>query len=422
FLIILLGQTFSGVGSYCTSFALRIFVYRLTSSVRWYAWANLISELPGLVVQPIAGWAADHPQISRTLLITLSDVVAAGGALYLYLLTNCEQGNYEEPNLMPPKLTITKIYFLMALWGTCSSIQYPAFQAAVGMGLVAPRWREKASGLASLGDGVAQLLSPAASGALLAAWGLRAVVGLDLATCALAVLPVVAAPRRRRRRRRRRRGGAGGGGVAEGWRYLMKNRDLQLLLGVEAVRSFIGTFIFQLIPPMVLRISDSTALGYASSIAGSGMLIGSILVSIWGVPASRRKSIALWLMIAQGAIMQAAGTKMTVWIIAGTGFLYLFIEPIIDSCTLSLWQEALPPALEGRLFAARRQASRVALLLGMLLSGPLADAGFEPLLLADGQLAGSWVAAAMGTGEGRGTCLLFVLLGQVNALVAAGIL
>jgi hypothetical protein len=54
-----------------------------------------------------------------------------------------------------------------------------------------------------------------------------------------------------------------------------------------------------------------------------------------------------------------------------------------------------------------------------LIAGPLADRVFEPLLMADGLLAGS-VGHIIGTGPGRGIGLIFVLVGLLS-LVVTGI-
>jgi hypothetical protein len=55
--------------------------------------------------------------------------------------------------------------------------------------------------------------------------------------------------------------------------------------------------------------------------------------------------------------------------------------------------------------------------LGYLLAGPLADQVFRPLLLEGGQLADS-VGRIVGVGPGRGTGLMFVILGLMEVLVA----
>ncbi len=57
--------------------------------------------------------------------------------------------------------------------------------------------------------------------------------------------------------------------------------------------------------------------------------------------------------------------------------------------------------------------------LAYLLAGPLADMVFEPLLAADGSLAGS-VGPIIGIGPGRGIALLFIVMGIIKVTVSLG--
>ncbi len=50
-----------------------------------------------------------------------------------------------------------------------------------------------------------------------------------------------------------------------------------------------------------------------------------------------------------------------------------------------------------------------------LVAGPLSDRVFEPLMAADGPLAGS-VGRLIGTGPGRGIALLYIIMGFITLL------
>ena len=64
--------------------------------------------------------------------------------------------------------------------------------------------------------------------------------------------------------------------------------------------------------------------------------------------------------------------------------------------------------------------SQLGYVAAFVLAGPLADKVFEPLLRADGPLAGS-VGTAFGTGQGRGTALLVTAMGIALVGVAAAV-
>ena len=60
--------------------------------------------------------------------------------------------------------------------------------------------------------------------------------------------------------------------------HLRENRGLYALLRLGAVANFVQSFIFQLIPPILLSVTTESVLGLTSSFAGLGMLFGSICV------------------------------------------------------------------------------------------------------------------------------------------------
>lgn len=78
--------------------------------------------------------------------------------------------------------------------------------------------------------------------------------------------------------------------------------------------------------------------------------------------------------------------------------------------------------MQGRVFSIRRMIAQGIAPIAMLLSGPLADNVFEPLMAEDGRLANT-VGALIGTGTGRGVALMFILAGLMTmALGALGLL
>ena len=96
-------------------------------------------------------------------------------------------------------------------------------------------------------------------------------------------------------------------------------------------------------------------------------------------------------------------------------FTIAFSSPITSSCAQAIWQSKVAPDLQGRVFSVRRVLAYPTTCIAYLLAGPLADRVFEPLLAKGGPLAGS-VGQIIGVGPGRGTGLLYVVLGMLIAL------
>jgi MFS family permease len=87
FTILWLGQLVSTLGSYMTVFALMIWVWQQTESATTLALVTFFSQLPRIIITPMAGIIVDR--FRRKHLMLLGDVVAlfstlAVGLLYLY--------------------------------------------------------------------------------------------------------------------------------------------------------------------------------------------------------------------------------------------------------------------------------------------------------------------------------------------------
>ena len=124
------------------------------------------------------------------------------------------------------------------------------------------------------------------------------------------------------------------------------------------------------------------------------------------------------MMSVAGIGVALAGVWESVLLIALFGSIYMFLGPIINGTSQTLWQTKIAPAVQGRVFAVRRMVAFVIAPLSMLLAGPLADDVFEPAMMPDGALAES-VGTVLGTGPGRGVGFMFVLAGLGTALAGA---
>jgi MFS transporter, DHA3 family, macrolide efflux protein len=172
-----------------------------------------------------------------------------------------------------------------------------------------------------------------------------------------------------------------------------------------------------LFTPLVLSFTTAAVLGTILSIGGLGFLAGSLTMSAWGGPKTRVHGIYIFLLL-QSVVLFAAGFPPQVTILATAAFLYFFSHPIVNGCSQAIWQSKTAPDVQGRVFAVRRMIAWSSLPLAYLAAGPLADQVFEPLLDEGGPLASS-VGQIIGTGEGRGIGLLYIILGIVSILATA---
>lgn len=202
--------------------------------------------------------------------------------------------------------------------------------------------------------------------------------------------------------------------AAYGWTYILARHGLLGILLFFAVTNFTSGIVGVLFTPLVLNFSTPAILGMLLSIGGLGFLAGSLTMSTWGGPKLRVAGI-LSFSVSQGVALFAGGFPPNVAILGAAAFLFFFSIPIINGCSQAIWQSKTAPDVQGRVFAVRRMIAWSSLPLAYLISGPLADRVFEPLL-AEGELLANSVGQVIGVGTGRGIGLLFMVLGVITLL------
>ena len=404
FFVIWLGQLVSLTGSGLTGFALGVWVYQRTGSVTQFALIALFTSLPGIVLSPLAGALVDR--WDRRWAMILSDTGAGLCTVSVALL------------LWAGRLEVWHIYVTMALSSTFSAFQWPAYSAATT--LLVPREQfGRASGMVQLGEAVALIVAPSLAGVLIGIVQVQGVILIDLLTFVFAVLTLalVHVPRPEATAE----GQAGQGSLLQeavyGWQYIRARSGLLGLLLLFAATNFAVGVVRVLFTPLVLSFTTPVVLGTILSIGGLGFLAGSLVMSAWGGPQMRVSGIYLFLLL-QASMLVFAGFPPRVPLLAVAAFGYFFGVPIVNGCSQAIWQSKTAPDVQGRVFAVRRMIAWSSMPLAYLAAGPLADRIFEPLLAEGGALASS-VGQIIGTGQGRGIGLLYIVLGLAKLSATA---
>jgi hypothetical protein len=173
--------------------------------------------------------------------------------------------------------------------------------------------------------------------------------------------------------------------------------------------SFIMGMAEVLVPPMLLASASPAIVGTVVSIFGSGLLVGSIVMSTWAGPKRRIYGVFLFALV-HAAALAVAGLRPSIIMITAGLFLWTFSMPLVNGCMRVIYQLKTPPNMQGRVFATASVFVQIAMPLAVVIAAPLADNVFEPLLSEQGALAGS-VGQIIGTGKGRGIALMLILMG-----------
>jgi MFS family permease len=402
FILIWSGQLVSIIGSGLTGFALGVWVYQRTGSVTQFALISLSTTLPFIAISPLAGVLVDR--WNRRWVMILSDSGASLSTLAIALL------------LVTGRIQTWHIYLGTAVSSTFSAFQWPAYMATTTL-LVPKQHLGRASGMTQMGQALAQLISPMLAGILLGIIQLQGIILLDFATFLFALISLLLV--RFPNVKTTAAGEAGKGSLlrsaAYGWSYITARPGLLGLQIFFSASNFLVGVVEVLTTPLVLSFASPAVLGTILSIGGTGMLVGSLVISTWGGP-SRHINNVFGFTLLGGLCILVAGLRPSVPLLAVAAFLFFFGLPIINGSSQVIFQKKVAPDVQGRVFALNGAITGASLPLAYVVAGPLADQVFEPLMAANGPLAGS-IGQFIGVGSGRGIGLLFIVMGTLTILL-----
>ncbi|WP_164002942.1 MFS transporter [Pyxidicoccus caerfyrddinensis] len=395
-----LGQFISMLGSSLTTFALGAYVYQTSGSVTGFALVGFFGSLPMVLLSPLAGVLADR--WDRRKLMLVGDLGAALGIFLIWGVFAGQDAGW---------WTIKVWYFYgpLLIGSAFSTLCFPAWSSTVPL-LVPRKHLGRASGMTELSAAIAQIAGPLIASALLGSIGLRGILLVDAISYIFAIgaLFFVRFPMPPRDATKKAGQRSLKADLVEGWKFIRERPGLFGLMVFITTSGFIVGMVMLLINPLVLAFSDIDHLKWIASVAGIGGLAGGLLTSIWGGPQRRVLGIAA-LSLVSGLILPLAALPPSVPLIAVSAAVFVFTFPLISACNQFVWQTKVPPELQGRVAALRRVVFQAMGLVVSLLGGVLADQVFEPLMATDGALASS-VGRVIGTGQGRGVALMFVML------------
>lgn len=415
---ILLGRLISNVGSATSRFAVIFWTLADGGDPTAYSLVLVAAFLPmglgALLAGPVADrWDRRRVMIAATVVGSLCPLAAA----LLYF---------------SGELTTWRLLVVLFADGVANAFMIPAFDASIPQ-LVRKERLERASGLAQANVALATIVGSALAGVLLAPAGLGFIFVLDFLTfaptllaLALAVVPSPSAePGAGKPEAGESEAGepapvpAGRGAglpaalardFAAGWSHLHERRPLMRLLWLLTVAMLLlPGFGFALCTPLVLAFADERAAGFVLSSFGVGALLGGVLLAAWAGPAKRMNGLLAALAAAGLAAVTVSLREHLTIMMLGVGCLGIGFTFLMGLARV-IWQVKVAPAFLGRVLALRQLFGVAAQSLGLLLAAPAAVTLFEPLMAADGALAGS-AGLVLGVGPGRGAALMFAAVG-----------
>jgi MFS transporter, DHA3 family, macrolide efflux protein len=394
FLTIWIGQLASVIGSGLTNFGLGVWVLTETGSVTQFALIIMFASVPAIVAAPFAGVIVD--KWKRKWLMVISDFIAGISTIVIFVLIYF---NVFE---------VWHLYITAAISSLFSSFQMPAYQATIPL-LVPKEQLGRANGLVQMADALSIVVAPVMAGFLLTSIGIKGILIFDFFTfiVALSTLLFVKFPELSASEKDPKKVSFFQDALF-GWKYIIDRPGLRGLLIYFAVVNLLLGYFNVLLQPLILSFANERMLGIALSITGIGMLAGGIAMSIWGGPKNRVLAV-----IGSGAIsglfLMLLGFKESVFLVTLATCLMFLLLPIGNAASQVIWQSKVPLNIQGRVFALRRMIAISLSPIAYITAGPLVEKIFNPAVQNGGIAQG--ITKLIGTGDGRGIGLLFILLG-----------
>lgn len=402
FLLLWVTQSFSGLGSAMTSYALVIWSYTQKGSALMTALLMVCSYAPYVVFSIFAGAFSDRFDKKKTMLVC--DAVAAVTSVIMMFLLRTE------------RLEIWHVYVGNVIAGLMNTVQQPASEVAVTR-VLPSKYYQKVGGLRYFGNSLNSILAPLIATAVLGIAGMQMVFIFDLFTFLTAFLTLAFAIRIPEARQEAGQGEGLFTAATQGISFLKREKGIFHLILFLAAINFVASVYDAAFPAMVLSRNGGSerVLGIVNAVIGASALLGSVLATFWKEPKSRVRVICNCLLFSMGTenILLALGRTPFIWGIGG--FLGWIFIPLMNTNLDAILRLRIPVEMQGRVYSVRNSFQFFTIPLGYFLGGVLVDLVFEPLMAH--QSSDSLLLRLFGEGKGSGAAFLFFVLAFMGVLV-----
>jgi DHA3 family macrolide efflux protein-like MFS transporter len=365
FFIIWGGQAFSLLGSALVDFALIWYMTTSTGSATILTTATLVSMVPRLLLGPILGSIVDRWK--RRVMIILADSLIAAFTVLIALL------------FWSGSVQLWHIYILLFVRSIAGYAHGTAMYASTSL-MVPNEQLTRVAGLNQTLQGLLSIAGPPLGAFLLEVLPIYGVLLIDVATAALAVLPllfiVIPEPIKTLKEGKPDTKFNVFKDISEGFRYVQAWKGLMVLIGVAILANFLFTPLFSLTPLLVTEHFGGGApeLGWVEAAVGIGSIVGGLALGAWGGFKKRiLTSMAGLIGAGVGCLMIAVSPQNTFWL-AIMGFLWTGIMMVfMDGPLKVIFQAKIAPEMQGRVMSFLDSGGKIVSPLALLIAGPLTD-------------------------------------------------
>lgn len=281
--------------------------------------------------------------------------------------------------------------------------------------LVPKEIRDKANGLVGSVQGVGFIITSALSGLSIGILGMgwTLFVAIVLTGIALAHLVTVQIPEK---------------GIAHDPELEKTKIDLRgsiaairvvpglfALIFFSTFNNLIGGVYMALMDPYGLTLVDVKAWGMAFAFAGTGFILGGLIVAKKGLGKNPIRTLLMTVLL-----MGVVGALFAIrewWPLYVAGiWVYMLLVPAAEAAEQTIIQRVVPYARQGRVFGFAQALESAAMPITAFAIAPIAEFGIIPFMNSDrGKELFGWL---VGSGQARGIALTFLFAGLIMILVA----
>ncbi len=359
-----IGQALSLFGSMLVQFALVWWLTKETGSATILATATAFAILPEIFISPFAGAVVDR--FNRKKLIILSDASIAMAIVVLAVLFYFDL------------VEVWHIYLIMFLRAVGGAFHYPAEQSSISL-MVPEKHLAKIAGLNQALKGAINIIAPPLGALLLETVNVQGALLVDIITAAFAIIVLffIKIPQPKKSKDQELvTFNSLLADIKAGFLYILRWKGLVALLGLAMIIKIALSPAFSLFPLLVNKhfLGNAAQFGLVESFSGIGVVLGGILLSLWG--GFKKKIHSIWL----GIVLMGI-SFLWIGILQPDQFRILlpatlmlgFMIPIVDGPFMAILQSKVAPDFQGRVFTMAGSLLWLTTPIGLWIAGPIAD-------------------------------------------------
>lgn len=365
FFTIWTGQAVSLLGSQLVGFALIWYLTVSTGSATVLAISSLVGMLPSVVLGPFIGPLIDRWDRKKTILV--ADGVVALATFTLALLFAFTE------------VQIWQIYLVLFVRAVAGGFHGNSMSASTSL-LVPMEHLARVQGINQMLNGGLNVIAAPLGALLYEALSLQWILAIDVLTAFVAMTALfffeIPQPDRSQSEALSGRTASYLDDMKAGFRYIWGWKGLMGIAGMAAMLNFLLAPTGALNSLLVKDHYGGTVLqlGTFNSVFGIGVILGGLLLSVWG--GFKRRSVTMMMgitvlgigVLAQGLLPSG----LFVYAIIASGVIG-FSLPIANGSIGAIMQSSVAPDMQGRVFSLLGSLAGAMAPIGLAIAGPVSD-------------------------------------------------